>query len=237
MDGLGTAACRGPELSDLAPSVANVTMTTAGSLDDLALHDVTFCVVDLETTGGSAAAGAMITEIGAVKVRGGEVLGEFHTLVDPEIGIPPFITVLTGIDDVLVYGAPTIDSVLPSFLEFSAGAVLVAHNAPFDLGFLRHFADQLGYDWPECESVDTVTLARRTLTTDDTPNCKLATLARALGATTTPVHRALDDARATVDVLHSLLERLGRRVTTFDDLRAHLGTPSIHKKPKLIDVA
>ncbi len=109
---------------------------------------MTFCVVDLETTGGSAAAGSMITEIGAVKVRGGEVLGEFQTLVNPHTAIPPFIAVLTGITNSMVSDAPTIDSALPAFLEFAAGCVLVAHNAPFDVGFLRHFAEVQGRRWP-----------------------------------------------------------------------------------------
>src|SRR5690349_2113456 len=111
------------------------------------LHDVTFTVVDLETTGGSAEAGSMITEIGAVKVRGGEVLGEFQTLVNPHTEIPPFIAVLTGISNSMVSDAPSIESVLPAFLEFAAGTVLVAHNAPFDVGFLRHFNDRLGRAW------------------------------------------------------------------------------------------
>ena len=108
------------------------------------LRDVTFCVVDLETTGGSAAKGSMITEIGAVKVRGGEVLGEFQTLVNPHQAIPAFIAVLTGITDSMVAGSPPIEQVLPQFLEFAAGSVLVAHNAPFDVGFLKHFAAAQG---------------------------------------------------------------------------------------------
>ena len=116
------------------------------SFDELGrpLRDVTFCVVDLETTGGSAEAGSMITEIGAVKVRGGEVLGEFQTLVNPHTEIPPFIAVLTGITNSMVADAPPIESALPAFLEFAAGTVLVAHNAPFDVGFLRHFAERQG---------------------------------------------------------------------------------------------
>src|SRR4051794_41641776 len=116
------------------------------SFDELGrpLRDITFCVVDLETTGGSAEAGSMITEIGAVKVRGGEVLGEFQTLVNPHTEIPPFIAVLTGTSNSMVSDAPPIDSALPAFLEFAAGTVLVAHNAPFDVGFLRHFAERQG---------------------------------------------------------------------------------------------
>lgn len=190
------------------------------SFDELGepLRETTFVVVDLETTGGSAASND-ITEIGAVKVRGGEVLGEFATLVDPGCAIPPYISVLTGITDAMVVAAPRIDGVLASFLEFARGAVLVAHNAPFDLGFLKAACLRTGTSWPAARSVDTAVLARRVLTRDEVPNCKLATLAVALGATTTPNHRALDDARATVDVLHALIGRLGNLgVHSLDEL-------------------
>ena len=191
------------------------------SFDELGrpLRDVTFCVVDLETTGGSAAAGARITEIGAVKVRGGEVLGELQTLVDPTTPIPAFIAVLTGITDQMVAGSPRMDTVLPTFLDFARGCVLVAHNAPFDVGFLRHDAGRLGHPWPVFEVIDTATLARRVVTRDEAPNCKLATLARVFRASTSPTHRALDDARATVDVLHGMIERLGNLgVHTLEEL-------------------
>src|SRR5580765_2834139 len=181
------------------------------SFDELGrpLRDLTFCVVDLETTGGSAEGGSMITEVGAVKVRGGEVLGEFQTLVNPHAQIPPFIAVLTGITNSMVSDAPPIESVLPAFLEFAAGCVLVAHNAPFDVGFLQWFAARQGLRWPAFEVLDTAKIARRVVTRDDAPNCKLSSLAKAFHATTTPNHRALSDARATVDVLHGLMERLG----------------------------
>ncbi|HSE09601.1 MAG TPA: DEDD exonuclease domain-containing protein [Nocardioidaceae bacterium] len=181
------------------------------SFDELGrpLRDITFCVVDLETTGGSAAGGSMITEIGAVKVRGGEVLGEFQTLVNPYQSIPAFIAVLTGITDSMVAGAPGIDVVLPQFLEFAQGCVLVAHNAPFDVGFLKHFAAEQGRPWPTFEVLDTAKLARRVVHRDETPNCKLSSLATLFSASTTPNHRALSDARATVDVLHGLIGRLG----------------------------
>ncbi|MDN5896019.1 MAG: DEDD exonuclease domain-containing protein, partial [Nocardioides sp.] len=191
------------------------------SFDELGrpLRDVTFCVVDLETTGGSAASGSMITEIGAVKVRGGEILGEFATLVNPHDQIPPFIAVLTGITNSMVADAPSIDSALPSFLEFARGCVLVAHNAPFDIGFLKHFAELQQRPWPKFEVVDTAKLARRVITRDDAPNCKLSSLAALFGAGTTPNHRALADARATVDVLHGLMERLGGQgVQTLEEL-------------------
>jgi DNA polymerase-3 subunit epsilon len=187
-----------------------------GSFDELGRHlaDVTFCVVDLETTGGSAAKGSKITEVGAVKVRGGEVLGEFQSLVNPDEAIPAYITVLTGITNQMVIAAPRIAEVLPSFLEFARGSVLVAHNAPFDVGFLKHYSRLLGIPWPGFETLDTAVLARRVLTREEVPNHKLSTLAAAFRATTTPNHRALSDARATVDVLHGLFERLGPLVVT-----------------------
>lgn len=192
------------------------------SFDELgrSLRDLTFCVVDLETTGAAVSQGSMITEIGAVKVRGGEVLGEFQTLVNPHAEIPPFIAVLTGITNGMVAGAPSIETALPSFLEFARGCVLVAHNAPFDVGFLKHFSENLGYPWPRFEVLDTARLARRVVTRDDAPNCKLSSLAIAFGSTTTPNHRALEDARATVDVLHGLFERLGNLgVSTIEELQ------------------
>ncbi|WP_036493112.1 MULTISPECIES: DEDD exonuclease domain-containing protein [Nocardioides] len=205
------------------------------SFDELGrpLRDITFCVVDLETTGGSAAAGSMITEIGAVKVRGGEVLGEFQTLVNPHAAIPPFIAVLTGITNSMVSDAPSIDSALPAFLEFAAGSVLVAHNAPFDVGFLRHFASAQDLAWPAFEVLDTAKLARRVITRDDAPNCKLSSLAQLFNATTTPNHRALSDARATVDVLHGLMERLGGvGVHTLEELQTFTSRVSTAQRRK-----
>ncbi|MEK8228784.1 exonuclease domain-containing protein [Oerskovia sp. M15] len=156
-------------------------------LDELGtpLRDVTFVVVDLETTGGSPAT-AGITEIGAVKVRGGEVLGEFQTLVDPGTPVPAFIARLTGITSAMVANAPPIEAVLPSFLEFARGAVLVAHNAPFDIGFLKAAARDAGYEWPGNQVLDTVPLARRVVTRDEAPNHKLSTLAALFRATVTP---------------------------------------------------
>jgi DNA polymerase III subunit epsilon len=210
------------------------------SFDELGrpLRDITFCVVDLETTGGSAAAGSMITEIGAVKVRGGEVLGEFQTLVNPHTSIPPFIAVLTGITNSMVASSPPIESSLPAFLEFAQGSVLVAHNAPFDVGFLKHFAEQQGRPWPGFEVLDTARLARRVVTRDDAPNCKLSSLAIAFGSRTTPNHRALSDARATVDVLHGLMERLGGLgVHTLEELQTFSSrvSPAVRRKRHLAE--
>ncbi|MET8878539.1 DEDD exonuclease domain-containing protein [Nocardia sp. NPDC004604] len=172
------------------------------------LYDTTFVVVDLETTGTSPD-GDAITEIGAVKVRGGEVLGEFATLVNPGRAIPPAIVQITGITTAMVYEAPRIEAVLPGFLEFAKGAVLVAHNARFDMAFLRAAAARMDTPWPSGPVVCTVKLARRVLARDEAPSVRLGALAPLLGATTQPNHRALDDARATVDVLHALIGRVG----------------------------
>lgn len=204
------------------------------------LAEVTFVVVDLETTGTSAQRHA-ITEFGAVKVRGGQLLGEFGTLVNPGTFIQPQITALTGITNAMVAAAPPLATVFPTFLEFAGldrpDTVLVAHNAPFDVGFLQAAAAALGYDWPRPLVLDTVTLARRCLR-GQVPNHRLATLARHFGAATTPNHRALDDARATVDVLHGLLEQLAPLgVTHLADLphAADPVPPRRRRKSRLAD--
>jgi DNA polymerase-3 subunit epsilon len=181
-----------------------------GRLDDLGapLLDVQFVVLDLETTGGSPA-NDRITEVGAVKVRGGEVLGTFHTLVDPEVPIPPLISALTGITDRMVADAEPIQVVLPCLLEFLGASVLVAHNASFDWRFVQANLERHGYRRLANRVVCTARLARKLLPRDEVPNVRLATLAAYLGASVAPCHRALTDARATVDVLHGLLERAG----------------------------
>lgn len=195
------------------------------SFDDLGrnLIDTVFVVIDLETTGGSPADSA-ITEIGAVKVRGGEVIGEFQTLVNPGSAIPPFITVLTGITDAMVIAAPQIGEAFFSLLEFLGSpeeSVLVAHNAPFDIGFLKASANRLSIPWPGYQILDTARISRYVLTRDEVRDFKLATLAQFFGAASSPEHRALADARATVDVLHGVFERLGSLgVTTLEDLRS-----------------
>ncbi len=214
------AMSSGPLLTSSREGSAPRGVPVQPTLDDLGtpLRDVTFVVVDLETTGGSPA-GAGITEIGAVKVRGGEVLGEFQTLVDPGVPVPAFVARLTGITSSMVATAPRIEAVLPSFLEFARDAVLVAHNAPFDISFLKAACRAAEYEWPGNQVLDTVPLARRVVTRDEAPNHKLATLAALFRATVTPEHRALADARATVDVLHALLARLGPLgVTHLEDL-------------------
>lgn len=188
----------------------------------LSLHETTFVIVDLETTGASPTGGNGITEIGAVKVHGGELVGEFSTFVNPGIALPEFITNLTGITDQMLADAPTITEVFPSFLEFvgpHSEVFLVAHNAPFDMGFLKAAARATGNSWPKYKVLDTVSLARLLVGYDEINNYKLGTLATFFNTDVAPNHRALDDAKATVEVLHGLLERLGSHdVTTVDNL-------------------
>ena len=186
------------------------------------LIDVPFVVFDLETSGAAPSAGAAVTEIGAVKVLGGEIVGEFQSFVNPGHYLSDFITSLTGITDEMLAGAPTIDQVLPTFMSFLGAAdktVLVAHNAPFDMSFMKAAASAHSYQWPDYAVIDTARIARYVLDRDEVPNCKLSTLAPFFGSPTSPNHRALDDARATVDVLHGIFERLGsHNVTTLEEL-------------------
>ena len=218
-----------------------VTAPRQRTLDDLGvpLSQVTFCVIDLETTGGSAA-DDRITEIGAVKVRCGEVLGTFQTLVNPGCAIPPSITLLTGISQSMVVPAPRIESVLPTLLEFigepggpdspNGPTVIVGHNIRFDVGFLNAALERDGRDPLPHRRVDTVALARR-LVRDEVPDCRLGTLASRLRLPHQPSHRALDDAWATVDLLHLLLERAATfGVLGLDDL---IDLPSIGNHPQV----
>ncbi|HSF85105.1 MAG TPA: DEDD exonuclease domain-containing protein [Acidimicrobiia bacterium] len=192
---------------------------TQRTFDDLGapLHSVPFCVLDLETTGGSPH-DCEITEVGAVRYEGGELTGTFSTLVDPGAPIPPSITILTGISQAMVVDAPMIDEVLPSLLEFIGDAVIVGHNVRFDLSFLNAAAVRLGYGRLPNRSSDTAALSRRLLASE-VRNFRLATLAKHLRSPTTPNHRALEDAKATAHVFFELLARAGTiGVTYLDDL-------------------
>lgn len=167
---------------------------------------IDFVIVDVETTGWTPEEAA-ITEIGAVRVSGGQICGQFSCLVNPGTAIPGSVAALTGIDDAMVAAAPPLASVLPMFLAFARGCVLTAHNAPFDIGFLTAACQACGLSWPGFQVLDTVDLARRVLAEGEVPDCKLATLAVFFGARTAPRHRALPDALATADVLTALLRR------------------------------
>jgi DNA polymerase-3 subunit epsilon len=185
-----------------------------------ALADTDFVVVDLETTGWTPQ-DARITEIGAVRLCGGRITGEFCTLINPGRPIPADIAALTGISDAMVADAPAIAAMLPDFLAFAGSAVLAAHNAPFDLSFLVAACAACGLTAPDVPVLDTVMLARQVLGEAEVSDCKLSTLASYFDAPTAPCHRALADARATAAVLQGLIERLaGSGVRTLAELSA-----------------
>ena len=187
---------------------------------------IDFVVVDVETTGWSPRE-AQITDLAAVRVRGGQVLGQFCSLVNPGQAIPGHVTELTGISDAMVAAAPPRDRVLAGFLQFAQGCVLTAHNAPFDVSFLAAACVASGLDWPDFTVVDTVTLARRVLGASEVPDRKLATLADFFGTATRPSHRALADALATAEVLLALLPRAtAAGLTMLAELSAPLPPPS-----------
>jgi DNA polymerase III subunit epsilon len=169
-----------------------------------ALADLSLAVVDVETTGWLHEQGE-ITEIGAVRLTGGQLTGEFSSLVRPRGPIPADITTLTGITDDMVGRAPRPAAALRAFLAFASDCVLVAHNAPFDLAFLTGACAACQIEWPPAAVLDTAVLARLLLGPDDVPDCRLGTLADYFAATTAPCHRALADAKATADVLTGLL--------------------------------
>jgi DNA polymerase III epsilon subunit family exonuclease len=187
------------------------------------LAEVTFIVLDLETTGASPTTGCAITEIGAIAIRGGEILEEFSSFVNPQVALPEYIVNLTGITDEMLMDAPLINEVFPDFIEFidlHEHVHLVAHNAPFDLGFLKAAAAQLSHTWPKYEVIDTVKLARRVIERSEIENYKLGTLSQFFNTKALPNHRALDDVKTTVEVLHRLIERLsGYQVFTIAELK------------------
>jgi DNA polymerase-3 subunit epsilon len=170
-----------------------------------ALPDLSLVVVDVETTGWLDEQGE-ITEIGAVRLTGGQVTGEFSSLVRPRLPIPADITELTGITDEMVGRAPQPAAALRAFLAFASDGILVAHNAPFDLAFLTAACTACQIAWPPVAVLDTAVLARLLLGPDEVPDCRLGTLADYFAAKTAPCHRALPDAKATADVLAGLLD-------------------------------
>ena len=179
-------------------------------------------VVDLETTG--LGAGAEISEIGAVRVRDGALVDEFSSLAKPSRPIPPFITSLTGITPAMVADADPIASVLERFMEWSGlgtedSPVLVAHNASFDVGFLRRASRACSRPWPRVRVVDTLALARLALPRPLVRNHKLGTVASYFGTATVPEHRALGDARATAEILLGFIDLLAAAgATDVEDL-------------------
>jgi DNA polymerase-3 subunit epsilon len=179
---------------------------------------VDFVIVDLETTGMSPQEAA-ITEIGAVRVSGGQVCSQFSSLVHTSRAIPEPVAALTGISNTMLAAAPPLSRVLPVFLAFADGCVFAAHNAAFDVGFLEAACAACGLAWPGFPVLDTVDLAHRVLADGEVPDCKLSTLADYFGARTPPRHRALPDALATADVLAGLLGRLaGAGIRTLGEI-------------------
>lgn len=166
--------------------------------------DSPFVVFDIETTGLDNNKDT-ITEIGAVKVEGGKIVDKWSTFVNPCRPIPEHITNLTGINDAMVKNAPKIDEILGSFLEFAKDCTLVAHNAAFDVGFMKKAAQRSGLEFNFC-ILDTLMLARCMY--PDLPNFKLDTLTRHLHVILENHHRAVDDAKATADVFIKMIEEL-----------------------------
>ncbi|AGF56766.1 DNA polymerase III PolC-type [Clostridium saccharoperbutylacetonicum N1-4(HMT)] len=169
--------------------------------------DTTYCVLDLETTGFSPRT-EKITEIGIMKIKDGKILDKFSTFVNPQKPIPMRVVEVTKITDDMVSSAETIEKVFPKMLEFIEGSVLVAHNAEFDINFLKHNAKVLGYDF-DFTYVDTLPLAQDVF--PDFKSYKLGRIAKNLGIKVEVAHRALDDVDTTVKVFNIMLEILKER--------------------------
>jgi DNA polymerase III subunit alpha, Gram-positive type len=177
--------------------------------------DTTYCVLDLETTGFSPVT-EKITEIGIMKLKDGKVIGEFSCFVNPEKPIPAKVVEITNITDDMVKDAETIEKVFPKMLDFIKDSVLVAHNAAFDVNFLKHNAKVLGYDF-DFTYVDTLSLAQEVFS--EFKSYKLGRIAKNLGIKVEVAHRALDDVGTTVKVFNIMLERLKERgAETLEDI-------------------
>lgn len=191
--------------------------------------DSEFVVFDIETTGFSAVLDKII-EIGAVKVAGNQIVDRFSTFVNPQRPIPYKIESLTGINDEMVIEARTIEAILPEFMAFCSGSILVAHNAEFDVGFIRENLKRQGME-EDFTVVDTLSLARSLL--EDLKNYKLDTVVNALGCTLENHHRAVDDAEATAAVFLKFTERLKKDEINDLDALNHLSKMSASAIKKL----
>ena len=169
--------------------------------------DTTYCVLDLETTGFSATT-EKITEVGIMKIKNGEVLDQFSCFVNPEKHIPQRVSEVTNITDDMVADSETIDKVFPKILDFIKDSVLVAHNAPFDMGFLKQNAKNLGYEF-DYTYLDTLSLAKDLF--PDYKKYKLGKIADNLGIKVEVAHRALDDVDTTVKVFNVMMDMLKKR--------------------------
>ncbi|MFW2487899.1 DNA polymerase III subunit alpha [Clostridium chromiireducens] len=203
---------------DKKPSVTNIKGQSI---------DTTYCVLDLETTGFSPVT-EKITEIGIMKIKDGKVVDKFSTFVNPKKPIPPRVVQVTNITDDMVRDAETIDKVFPKMLEFIEGSVLVAHNAEFDINFLKHNARVLGYDF-DFTYVDTLPLAQEIF--PEYKSYKLGRIAKNLGIKVEVAHRALDDVDTTVKVFNIMIEILKERGTeTLEDIEVYASDEESRKQ-------
>lgn len=189
--------------------------------------DTAYCVLDLETTGFSPVT-EKITEIGIMKIQGGNVTDEFSCFVNPQKPIPARVVEITNITDDMVKDAETIEQVFPKVLDFIEGSVLVAHNAEFDINFLKHNAAALGYGF-DYTYVDTLSLAKELF--PDYKTYKLGRIAKNLGITVDVAHRALDDVATTVKVFNVMLEKLRQRgAKTVDEIELFASDENAEKE-------
>ena len=191
------------------------------------LNDATYCVLDLETTGISITT-EKITEVGIMKVKNGEVIDEFEIFVNPEKPIPQRVVEVTNITDEMVKDAETIDKVFPKILEFVGDSIIVAHNASFDVGFLKHNAKLLGYEFNNTY-IDTLPLAKDLF--PDLKKYKLGKIADSLGIEVDVAHRALADVDTTVKVFDVMLKKLkDKGINTVDEIDSATKDPEAQKE-------
>ena len=191
------------------------------------LDDATYCVLDLETTGISITT-EKITEVGIMKVKNGEVIDEFEIFVNPEKPIPQRVVEVTNITDEMVKDAETIDKVFPKILEFVGDSIIVAHNASFDVGFLKHNAKLLGYEFNNTY-IDTLPLAKDLF--PDLKKYKLGKIADSLGIEVDVAHRALADVDTTVKVFNVMLKKLkDKGINTVDEIDSATKDPEAQKE-------
>ena len=191
------------------------------------LDDATYCVLDLETTGISITT-EKITEVGIMKVKNGEVIDEFEIFVNPEKPIPQRVVEVTNITDEMVKDAETIDKVFPKILEFVGDSIIVAHNASFDVGFLKHNAKLLGYEFNNTY-IDTLPLAKDLF--PDLKKYKLGKIADSLGIEVDVAHRALADVDTTVKVFNIMLKKLkDKGINTVDEIDSATKDPEAQKE-------
>ena len=191
------------------------------------LDDATYCVLDLETTGISITT-EKITEVGIMKVKNGEVIDEFEIFVNPEKPIPQRVVEVTNITDEMVKDAETIDKVFPKILEFVGDSIIVAHNASFDVGFLKHNAKLLGYEFNNTY-IDTLPLAKDLF--PDLKKYKLGKIADSLGIEVDVAHRALADVDTTVKVFNVMLKKLkDKGINTVDEVDSATKDPEAQKE-------